>query len=178
MEENNMGMPANPAPKSAWPWVVVVIVILVVAGGYWWYVSGSEKFDSDDTAKTVNDSAIVDDISAADDNAVTSDDSVNINVDGGTTPAAVEFTISATSFSFSPATLTVKKGDYVSITFVNDGGYHDFVLDEFNIRTPQLQSGQTALLGFPADKVGSFEYYCSVGNHRAMGMTGTLTVTE
>ena len=27
-----------------------------------------------------------------------------------------------------------------------------------------------------SDKTGSFEYYCSVGTHRQMGMKGTLTV--
>ena len=29
---------------------------------------------------------------------------------------------------------------------------------------------------FTADKVGSFEYYCSVGSHRSMGMKGVLKV--
>jgi plastocyanin len=27
-----------------------------------------------------------------------------------------------------------------------------------------------------ADKNGSYEYYCSVGNHRASGMVGVITV--
>jgi uncharacterized cupredoxin-like copper-binding protein len=29
---------------------------------------------------------------------------------------------------------------------------------------------------FVADKTGTFEFYCSVGNHRQMGMVGTLVV--
>lgn len=29
---------------------------------------------------------------------------------------------------------------------------------------------------FVADTLGTFEYYCSVGNHRAQGMVGNLVV--
>ena len=89
-----------------------------------------------------------------------------------------EFTVDAQNYSFSPATMTVKKGDNVKITLVNKGGTHDLVVDEFGVSTPRTTTGQTATIEFVADKVGSFEYYCSVGNHRAMGMWGTLKVTE
>lgn len=87
-----------------------------------------------------------------------------------------QFTIEGTSYKFSPATLKVKKGDIVQITFKNTGGMHDFVLDEFDIKTNTIGDGEEEQVEFTADKAGSFEYYCSVGNHRAMGMKGTLTV--
>jgi len=87
-----------------------------------------------------------------------------------------EFTVTGSSFKFSPATLTVNKGDTVRITFKNSGGMHDFVIDEFNASTKIIQSGETDTVEFTADKAGTFEYYCSVGNHRQMGMVGTLTV--
>jgi plastocyanin len=70
----------------------------------------------------------------------------------------------------------VKKGDKVKITFQNSVGNHDFVLDAFNIKTAVLGSGKSETVEFTADKTGQFEYYCSVGNHRQMGMTGTLVV--
>jgi plastocyanin len=89
----------------------------------------------------------------------------------------VEFTVEGKNFAFTPSLLSVKKGDTVKITFKNTGGFHDFVIDEFNVRTKQLQSGEETV-EFVADKAGQFEYYCSVGQHRAMGMKGTLTVTE
>jgi len=50
------------------------------------------------------------------------------------------------------------------------------VIDEFGVATKQAQSPDTEVLEFTADKAGSFEYYCSVGTHRAMGMKGTLKV--
>lgn len=86
------------------------------------------------------------------------------------------FTVTGKPFSFTPSTMTVNKGDTVKITFVNEAGTHDWVIDEFNARTKVLQGGQTETIEFVADKSGSFEYYCSVGTHRQMGMKGTLIV--
>lgn len=86
------------------------------------------------------------------------------------------FTVTGQNFSFAPAQLKVKKGDVVKIVFKNAEGFHDLVLDEFNVRTSQLKAGAEEAVIFKADKTGSFEYYCSVGTHRAMGMTGLLTV--
>jgi plastocyanin len=86
------------------------------------------------------------------------------------------FTVTGQNFSFAPATLTVKKGDTVRIVFKNTSGFHDLKIDEFKVATKQIQGGQEETVEFIADKAGSFEYYCSVGNHRAMGMQGTLVV--
>ncbi|MES3031719.1 MAG: plastocyanin/azurin family copper-binding protein [Patescibacteria group bacterium] len=87
-----------------------------------------------------------------------------------------EFTVSGNNFSYTPSLITVKKGDRVKITFNNTSGFHDFVIDEYGVATPQTKSPTTEVLEFTADKVGSFQYYCSVGTHRAMGMFGTLKV--
>ena len=40
----------------------------------------------------------------------------------------------------------------------------------------KINGGETDSIEFVADKVGTFEYYCSVGQHRSMGMVGKLTV--
>lgn len=94
------------------------------------------------------------------------------------TPSAPvkSFTVSGKNFTFAPAEMRVKKGDRVKITFVNESGFHDLVIDEFNARTAQIGAGKTETIEFVADKTGSFEYYCSVGSHRQMGMKGTLIV--
>lgn len=86
------------------------------------------------------------------------------------------FTVAGKNYSFTPSEIRVKKGDKVKIVFTNSGGFHDWVIDEFNARTKQIGSGQTDTVEFVADKVGTFEYYCSVGNHRQMGMKGNLVV--
>jgi nitrosocyanin len=89
-----------------------------------------------------------------------------------------EFSISAKPFSFTPATMTVKKGDKVKITLTDKEGMHDLVIDEFNVKTKVLSAGETDTVEFTADKAGTYEYYCSVSNHRAMGMVGKLIVQE
>ncbi len=88
------------------------------------------------------------------------------------------FTITGSNFAFAPKQITVKKGDTVKITFVNSEGMHDLKIDEFNATTKRLGTGQKETIMFVANKAGSFQYYCSVGEHRSMGMWGTLTVTE
>lgn len=91
-------------------------------------------------------------------------------------PSVKEFTVEGSSFAFAPKTMVVNKGDTVKITFTNKVGFHDFVIDEFNARTKQIKAGESEVITFVADRVGTFEYYCSVGTHRAQGMVGTLTV--
>ncbi len=88
------------------------------------------------------------------------------------------FAVSAESFAFTPSAMTVKKGDTVRITLTNVEGFHDFVIDEFDVATSRLATGASEAIEFIADKAGTFEFYCSVGSHRQMGMKGTLTVTE
>jgi plastocyanin len=86
------------------------------------------------------------------------------------------FTVSAANFSFDIKEMKVKKGDTVKIDFKNNEGFHDWVIDDFSARTKQLQAGGTESISFTADKTGTFEYYCSVGQHRKFGMVGKLIV--
>jgi plastocyanin len=95
---------------------------------------------------------------------------------GAMTSSVKEITVTASSFKFDPSTIKVKQGDTVKLTYKNFGGMHDWVVDEFSARTKVLQSGQQETIEFVADKAGTYEYYCSVGNHRAMGMKGQLIV--
>ena len=90
--------------------------------------------------------------------------------------AVKEFTVIGKNYSFAPSTLSVKKGDTVKIIFKNVDGFHDWRIDEFQAGTQRIQAGQDDTITFVADKTGQFEFYCSVGSHRSMGMRGTLTV--
>lgn len=90
--------------------------------------------------------------------------------------AVKTITVTGKNFSLSPAEIRVKKGDKVKIVFQNESGFHDWVIDEFNARTQQFMGPGTQEVEFVADKTGEFEYYCSVGQHRKMGMKGKLIV--
>jgi plastocyanin len=87
-----------------------------------------------------------------------------------------EFTVVGTNFAFSPSQLRVKRGETVRIWFENREGVHDWKIDELNISTDVIQVGDTQVIEFVADRAGIFEYYCSVGNHKALGMYGELIV--
>ncbi|MFH1427163.1 MAG: plastocyanin/azurin family copper-binding protein [Patescibacteria group bacterium] len=89
-----------------------------------------------------------------------------------------EFNISGENFSFSKNEITVNKGDIVRILFASTGGTHAWVIDEFNASTKVINSGESDMVEFKADNAGIFEYYCSVANHRQLGMVGKLIVEE
>jgi plastocyanin len=72
--------------------------------------------------------------------------------------------------------MIVNYGDKVIIEFSSVGGFHDWVVNEFNAKTKRVNNGETTTIEFIADKKGTFEYYCSVGTHRQMGMKGKLIV--
>lgn len=84
--------------------------------------------------------------------------------------------ISGKPFEFDMKEIRVNKGDRVRINFTNSQGFHDWVLDGYNVRTKQIQAGQTDSIEFVADKAGEFDFYCSVPTHRDKGMMGKLVV--
>ena len=73
---------------------------------------------------------------------------------------------------------TVKAGEKITLTLVNTSGKatHDWVLEGAGIRTKLLNKGETDTIEFTIDKPGTYTFYCSVGNHRAQGVEGTLVV--
>lgn len=89
-----------------------------------------------------------------------------------------EFVVSGENMRFSMEEIHVNEGDTVRIVFSsNDAGMmHDWVLDEFDAQTRELGNGEEETIEFVASAAGEYEYYCSVGNHRQMGMVGTLIV--
>ncbi len=87
-----------------------------------------------------------------------------------------QFTITAKNFSYTPNEIKVKKGDTVKITLQNTEDYHDWVLNQYNVKIPGVNAGKSASVQFVADKAGTFEFYCSISNHRQLGMKGNLIV--
>jgi len=90
--------------------------------------------------------------------------------------ALVTVDITGKNFEFSQKEIRVKKGDRVRINFTSTDGFHDWVVDEFNAVTTRVSTGDSTFVEFVADTAGTFEYYCSVGNHRSLGMKGSLIV--
>lgn len=95
-----------------------------------------------------------------------------------TSGAVREIKVLGANFKFDPAEITVKKGEKVRLTLKGGDMLHDWVVDELGLATAKIKAGEVTSIEFTPTKVGTFEYYCSVGSHRAMGMVGNLIVTE
>lgn len=93
-----------------------------------------------------------------------------------TVEEAVVFNLIGENYSFSVEEIHVKKGETVIINFESKQGFHDWVIDEFNAATDRVLVGKKTSVTFVADKVGEFEFYCSVIGHKAKGMVGKLIV--
>ena len=149
-------------------WILGIIIVVVVGAGVYYYSQNSPRtlppiFPSDQVTPPPADQT----------------QSPAVTEPGpSTTPSAAlqSFDISGKSFEFSRKEIRVKKGTKVKINFSSTGGFHDWVVDEFKVTTGRVNTGGAASVEFIADKTGTFEYYCSVGTHRQMGMKGTLIV--
>ena len=169
MEEN------TPTPSSdnsrTLPIIIAVIAILVVGGAAY---ALSQRNTTPTTTTETNQPDSAQDVvpttttgtttTPADDSAMENQGEVK------------EFTITGSNFKFSEQEIRVNEGDTVKINFTSTGGFHDWVADEFNAKTEQVNPGKSTTVEFVANKKGEFEYYCSVGNHKAMGMIGKLIV--
>lgn len=99
-----------------------------------------------------------------------------IKSDGVTMGDIKQIEITASNFKFEPDSFAVSVGDTVSISFKNTEGFHDFSIDEFKVKSKTIEAGAVEQITFVADKKGTFQFYCSIGQHKAMGMVGTLVV--
>ena len=84
--------------------------------------------------------------------------------------------IVANDFTFDVTEIKVKQGEKLTLSVMNEKGFHDLVIDELDVNSGMIKAGDTIELEIPTDKPGTYEYYCSVGQHREMGMKGTLII--
>ncbi len=153
---------------------MAVIAILVIGGGAYFIMNRNSASNSEALMEDFQDEATA----RQEDAALQAEDEAAVDQEATAAEEGTvkEFTVIAKPFLFNQKELRVKKGDTVRIVLDNQEGMHDWVIDEFNARTKQIKAGETDTVEFVADKTGTFEFYCSVGNHRAMGMVGNLIV--
>lgn len=143
-------------------YALALIVVAVLIFGVWYYWDTQPK-DTDEEpdvpVETVENSG-----PAATDTDVVVDAESKV------------FEVTARNHEFSVTEIRVQEGDTVTINLTAEEGFHDWVVDEFDAATERVEEDGTASVTFVADAAGTYEYYCSVGDHRAMGMVGTLIV--
>lgn len=169
-------MPENKSMKAG----VIVVIILIVAALAFAIWGGRDKNTENDGSDTINTTSEEQNVTNEEntETGVEANTESNTNVvvpELSTSPEKV-FLVGGDNFKFNLSEMRVKKGDTVKITFTNNNGTHDLLIDEFNVNTGRIAVGESKTVQFVADKTGTFEYYCSVGQHRKMGMKGNLIV--
>jgi plastocyanin len=115
---------------------------------------------------------------AASSSAESTESTASASASGGSAEAEA---IKATEkdFSISLSEDHLKAGTY-TITVVNDGNAtHDLAVEEdgtMKATSDSISPGESATLKVDLD-AGEYVFYCSIGNHRAMGMELTVQVS-
>ena len=86
--------------------------------------------------------------------------------------------ISATNFAFTPSTITVKKGQKVTLRVTNAEGVHGFGIPDLGVNV-RIEPDQSVDISLDTSKAGTFSFRCTVPcgpGHKEM--TGTITIAE
>jgi cytochrome c oxidase subunit 2 len=70
-------------------------------------------------------------------------------------------TVAVTTWSFSPATITAKKGEKVQLKLVGGEGIHSFSAPGLGLNV-RVTPGQTVMVDLPTDTTGSFDVHCGI----------------
>ena len=144
--------------------IAIVFLLLAVA-------VGAFVFMRQQLPETADDISVVD-TEIVDETPVPETNSEEMVVEG----AINEVTVEGVSYSLTPATIRVKAGETVRLTYTSNEDGHDLVIDELNVRTRLLNRGESETVEFTPVNPGTYSYYCSVIGHRESGMVGTLIV--
>jgi uncharacterized cupredoxin-like copper-binding protein len=88
-------------------------------------------------------------------------------------------TVSETEFELNPADPRISKPGVVEFRVKNEGKIVHALEVEGpgeEAKTKDIQPGGSASLRVDLSTAGSYEWYCPVGNHRDLGMEGTIKV--
>ena len=96
-----------------------------------------------------------------------------------TVPAGKPLVVKADEYSFSPSNVVAKPGGPLKIELHNDGAQaHDLHVEQDGDDrggTPVFGPGQTKTT-IVRLAPGKYDFLCTVGDHAAQGMKGTLTI--
>ena len=166
--KNNMEESNNSEEKTgSMNWMLVVAAVVLILGLGYYFMNMTTKKADEKTDVGVNSQMPAPDNNGEDVNEMVvennEDQGLSVSVEGG-------------MFYFKPNKIVVKKGQPVTITFTNAAGMHDFVIDDLDVKSEVIGAGESNVITFTPTEAGEFEFYCSVSDHKAKGMVGTLIV--
>lgn len=150
------------------PIVAAVAILLLIGAGTWFLIRGNPVTSPQPSPETSIQQSTTSPTIMDNTKPATSSPSTQTDVK--------EFTVVASNFKLAPNQISVKQGDKVKITLKNTAGSHNLFVDKYNIQTKVIGAGEEDSIEFTAEKNGTFDFWCTVGNHKAMGMVGKLVV--
>lgn len=158
-----------------------LVGVVVIAAGAFFLMRGKSSTESATDTAMEEDMMVKDEMMEEDSSMPASDstgDEMMVEDDDAMMEEDVrEITVNGFSFGYTPSSLTMKAGEKIRLTFISDDMVHDFIVEGTDIATDQIKGGDQTVIEFTApEEPGEYTFYCSVGNHRAQGMEGTLTV--
>jgi plastocyanin len=87
--------------------------------------------------------------------------------------------VSLSEFALDPSQVSVQKPGTYTFRAVNDGQtVHALEIEGHGVEeeTEDIQPGETAELTVELTEAGDYELYCPIGNHRDMGMDGSVQI--
>ncbi len=162
---------------------LIVIAVVLVLAAVGWYALNTANAPESVPATTTPTETMTAEKPATEDHEMMGEETATTNADASTSVPTelppgegINFTVKGSNYAFDVQEIRVKEGDTVTINFESSEGFHDWVVDEFDAATAKVRPGTPTSVTFVASKAGTYEYYCSVGSHRAQGMVGTLIV--
>ncbi len=150
----------------------IVVLILVLVGGFLLMRSRDVKNVESQTQELTQEEMMQQDS----DTSVDADTEIKETSDSAAEASVQTVTIEAGGFYYKPNVIKAKVGDKIKVVMTSKDMMHDFVIDELGVKLPITKSGETNEVEFTATKAGTFEFYCSVGQHRKNGQAGQLIV--
>jgi nitrosocyanin len=157
--ENNQQVEPTPASKKFNPLIIVALVVVLAAVGF--LLLPKSEMKTQEVKSNPEEAQEV----------LAKNQTESSSVNGETT-----INLEAGAFYYSQKEIKVKQGEKVKIVMSAKDMMHDFVIDDLSVKSEIAKAGETVTVEFTADKVGTFEYYCSVGQHKQNGQVGNLIV--
>ncbi len=84
--------------------------------------------------------------------------------------------VSLVEYAFVPNVFTLKQGETSTFDLTNDGTMtHTFTVPDLQI-DESLSAGESRSISVTPDQTGTFELFCNIPGHKALGQVGTVTV--
>lgn len=167
------------SPKSGGmsPMIIVgVIAIVILAGGYVLLSRNSQPSDSAPVTVTTRENDTSQPLAAPEVVGEEANQPVLVGDEIASEDHILK--LEAGSFYYSIEEIRAKKGETIKVRLNAKDKMHDFNIDELGVKSGIVNAGESVEFEINANKAGTFEYYCSVGEHRANGQVGKLIVEE